>query len=108
MKPFCNKYNTSFLLKINYLNICEKLIEILKKKTFNATFVVFQAIFEVFNATFKVDETSISFKKFAAFIINNIKKILTIHFIVNLRDKINKFKLKFAIENILFLKFDIY
>ena len=75
-----------------------------KFKTFDVIFEVFETIFgvsktifEVFDATFGIYiiifeavETSISFKKFVAFIINNVEIIIIIHFIVELHNIIVK------------------
>ena len=60
-------------------------------------FEIFETIFEVFDATFEtyivifeIGGTSISSKKFAASIINNVEIIIIIHFIVELCDIIIK------------------
>ena len=49
---------------------------------FETIFKIFDAIFETYVAIFEINKTSISFEKFVIFIINNVKIIIIIHFII--------------------------
>ena len=57
---------------------------------------IFDTVFEAFEGicrkpkTFEIDETSISFEKFAAFMINNVEIIIIIHSTAELHDIIIK------------------
>ena len=54
-------------------------------ETFDATFQTRETSFAIYNATFQINETS-----FAAPIINNVKIVIIIYFIVELCDIIAK------------------
>ena len=77
-----NRYNISFSSR-------NKLFKHLRK-TYRKFKIIFDVIFKAFDVIFEIDEISISFEKSVAFIINNIKIIIIIHFIVELRDVIIK------------------
>lgn len=86
MKHFYNKYNILFLLKNKFFKYLRK----------NCRKFKINRIFENFNVIFKINEISKnSLKKFVVFIINNVKIITIVYFIIKLRDEIVKFNYNF-------------